>query len=104
MAFVLDAKFIYETIFDLAWPCSSVAFFKRLTTHNFHPHRKAGRCRRAWGFAQLLLVRSTSFYLSVVVVRHTDELLPGAVIVPSQRSVRSSSYFELTLLCFLLSI
>lgn len=55
----------------------------------------------SWG---VLLVKSTDFFLSVTVLRHTDELLPGAVIVPSQRSVCSSSYFELTLLHFMLSI
>lgn len=84
--------------------CSSVAFLKCLTTHIFHPWGKAGMCRGMWGFAHLLLVRSMNFYLSVVVLRHTDELLPGAVILPSQRSVRSSSYFELTLLCLMLNI
>lgn len=84
--------------------CSPVAFLKRLTSHIFHPQGKAGWCRGVGGFAQLLLVRSMGFYLTVIVLRHPDELLPGAVIVPSQRSVRSSSYFELTLLCFMLSI
>lgn len=84
--------------------CSSVAFLKCLATYIFHPWGKAGMCKGMWGFAQLLLVRSMNFYLSVVVLKHTDELLPGAVILPSQRSVRSSSYFELTLLCLMLNI
>lgn len=83
---------------------SSVAFLKCLTTYIFHPWGKAGICKGMWGFAQLLLVRSMDFYLSVVLLRHPDELLPGAVILPSQRSVRSDGYFELTLPCLMLNI
>lgn len=60
--------------------------------------------RGVWGFAQLLLLWSMDLYLSVVLLRHTDELLPGTVILPSQRSVHSDGYFELTLLCLTLNI
>jgi len=83
--------------------CSSVAVFKRLTSHVFHPQGKAGRCRGWGGVCSTAASKEHGFLFFCHSTKTFRWTSARGCHCSFSRSVRSSSYFELTLLGFMLS-